>query len=171
MWVGASHCASTSPLWLSSGFEAGSYLGLIDLVYHSTLGLRVIKKRGLTLRFASPPLAFEAPPPPWEKWRAKRFRIARQTGSAHAEPLTVVPRTTTQQPQPPSPRGPGTNPSVCRNDGASAEATTTSRRQHSLITINQQTKFPGPHGAVLQGSPSAHRTTALQPLGILPRVG
>ena len=25
--------------------EAGSYLRLIDLVYHSTLGLRVIKKR------------------------------------------------------------------------------------------------------------------------------
>ena len=33
-----------------------------------------------------------------EKWRAQRFRIALQTGSAHAEPLTVVPRTTAQQP-------------------------------------------------------------------------
>ena len=28
-----------------SGFEAGSYLRLIDFVYHSTLGLRVIKKK------------------------------------------------------------------------------------------------------------------------------
>jgi hypothetical protein len=28
-----------------SGSEAGSYLRLIDFVYHSTLGLRVIKKR------------------------------------------------------------------------------------------------------------------------------
>ena len=28
-----------------SGSEAGSYLRLIDLVYHSTLGLRVIKKK------------------------------------------------------------------------------------------------------------------------------
>ena len=30
---------------LSSGSEAGSYVWLIDFVYHSTLGLRVIKKR------------------------------------------------------------------------------------------------------------------------------
>jgi len=29
-----------------SGSEAGSYLRLIDLVYHSTLGLRVIKSGG-----------------------------------------------------------------------------------------------------------------------------
>ena len=28
-----------------SGFEAGSYLRLIDFLYHSTLGLRVIKKK------------------------------------------------------------------------------------------------------------------------------
>ena len=27
------------------GSEAGSYLRLIDFVYHSTLGLRVIKKK------------------------------------------------------------------------------------------------------------------------------
>ena len=27
-----------------SGSEAGSYLRLIDFVYHSTLGLRIIKK-------------------------------------------------------------------------------------------------------------------------------
>ena len=31
------------------GSEAGSYLRLIDFVYHSTLGLRVIKKREETL--------------------------------------------------------------------------------------------------------------------------
>jgi len=30
---------------MCSSSEAGSYLGLIDLVYHSTLGLRVIKKK------------------------------------------------------------------------------------------------------------------------------
>ena len=29
---------------MSSGSEAGSYLRLIDFVYHSTLGLRVMKK-------------------------------------------------------------------------------------------------------------------------------
>jgi len=28
-----------------SGSEAGSYLRLIDFVYHSTIGLRVIKKK------------------------------------------------------------------------------------------------------------------------------
>jgi len=31
---------------MCSGTEAGSYLRLIDFVYHSTLGLRVIKKKG-----------------------------------------------------------------------------------------------------------------------------
>ena len=30
---------------MCSGSEAGSYLKLIDFVYHSTLGLRVIKKK------------------------------------------------------------------------------------------------------------------------------
>ena len=30
---------------MCSGFEAGSYLRLIDFVYHSTLGWRVIKKK------------------------------------------------------------------------------------------------------------------------------
>jgi len=29
---------------MCSGSEAGSYLRLIDFVYHSTLGLRIIKK-------------------------------------------------------------------------------------------------------------------------------
>jgi len=31
-----------------SGSEAGSYLRLIDFVYHSTIGLRVIKKKRRT---------------------------------------------------------------------------------------------------------------------------
>jgi len=30
---------------MCSGSEAGSYLRLIDFVYHSTLGLRVVKKK------------------------------------------------------------------------------------------------------------------------------
>ena len=30
---------------MCGGSEAGSYLRLIDFVYHSTLGLRVIKKK------------------------------------------------------------------------------------------------------------------------------
>ena len=30
---------------MCSGSEAGSYLRLVDVVYHSTLGLRVIKKK------------------------------------------------------------------------------------------------------------------------------
>jgi len=30
---------------MCSGFEAGSYLRLIDFGFHSTLGLRVIKKK------------------------------------------------------------------------------------------------------------------------------
>ena len=30
---------------MCSGFEAGSHLRLIDFVYHSALGLRVIKKK------------------------------------------------------------------------------------------------------------------------------
>ena len=33
---------------MCSGSEAGSYLRLIDFVYHSTLGWRVIKKKELT---------------------------------------------------------------------------------------------------------------------------
>ena len=36
---------------MCSGFEAGSYSRLIDFVYHSTLGLRVIKKRRRTSDF------------------------------------------------------------------------------------------------------------------------
>jgi len=37
---------------MCSGSEAGSYLRLIDFVHHSTLGLRVIKKRREGLRGA-----------------------------------------------------------------------------------------------------------------------
>ena len=33
---------------LCSGSEAGSYLRLIDFVYHSTLGVRVIKKKKIS---------------------------------------------------------------------------------------------------------------------------
>ena len=47
---------------MSSGSEAGSYLRLIDFVYHSTLGLRVIKKKvgGVGFR-ASSAAAFSFP--------------------------------------------------------------------------------------------------------------
>ena len=37
---------------MCSGSEAGSYLRLIDFVYHSTLGLRVIKKKKRQARTA-----------------------------------------------------------------------------------------------------------------------
>ena len=39
---------------MCSGSEAGSYLMLIDFVYHSTLGLRVIKKRRRRFRIKQP---------------------------------------------------------------------------------------------------------------------
>jgi len=35
---------------MCSGSEAGSYLRLIDFVYHSTLGVRVIKKKKKRIR-------------------------------------------------------------------------------------------------------------------------
>ena len=38
---------------MCSGSEAGSYLRLIDFVYHSTLGLRVIKKKTDRRNFVS----------------------------------------------------------------------------------------------------------------------
>jgi len=39
---------------MSSGCEAGTYLSLIDFVYHSTLGMRVIKKkRGMDLSISA----------------------------------------------------------------------------------------------------------------------
>ena len=37
-----------------SGSEADSYLRLIDFVYHSTLGLRVIKKKKRRVQWISP---------------------------------------------------------------------------------------------------------------------
>jgi len=46
----------------SCGSEAGSYLRLIDFVYHSTLGLRVIKKKRRSTLAATPPSPGAAPP-------------------------------------------------------------------------------------------------------------
>ena len=40
---------------MRSGSEAGSYLRLIDFVYHSTLGLRVIKKKEDSLGYRALP--------------------------------------------------------------------------------------------------------------------
>jgi len=45
-WVAPHHIAI-----MCSGSEAGSYLRLIDLVYHSTLGLRVIMKKKKALQY------------------------------------------------------------------------------------------------------------------------
>ena len=41
---------------MCSGFEVGSYLRLIDFVYHSTLGLRVIKKEKKDRSWSHSPL-------------------------------------------------------------------------------------------------------------------
>jgi len=43
--VQAPQCKNSYFTKMCSGSEAGSYLRLIDFVYHSTLGLRVIKKK------------------------------------------------------------------------------------------------------------------------------
>ena len=43
---------------VSSGSEAGSYLSLIDFVYHPPLGLRVIKKKKRRVRPIPPTLNF-----------------------------------------------------------------------------------------------------------------
>ena len=43
---GPARCENNYFTEMCSGSEAGPYLRLIDLVYHSTLGLRVIKKKG-----------------------------------------------------------------------------------------------------------------------------
>jgi len=50
---------------MCSGYEAGSYLRLIDFVYHSTLGLRVIKKekKELSGGRAGPRATMKHPPP------------------------------------------------------------------------------------------------------------
>ena len=42
------------------GSEAGSYLRLIDFVYHSTLGLRVITKKKITVWLPRPSIGLEA---------------------------------------------------------------------------------------------------------------
>ena len=49
---------------MCSGSEAGSDLRLIDFVYHSTLGLRVIKKKKVTSERATAPPPEMAPPLP-----------------------------------------------------------------------------------------------------------
>ena len=36
---------------MCSGSEAGSYLMLMDFVYHSTLGLRVLKEKKMSISF------------------------------------------------------------------------------------------------------------------------
>jgi len=52
---------------MCSGSEAGSYLRLVDLVYHSTIGLRVIKKRRRNLNpskvLLSARILVDYPPP------------------------------------------------------------------------------------------------------------
>jgi len=48
---------------MCSGSEAGSYLRLIDFVYHSTLGLRVIKKRRRRMFWLAVHSVSFAPPP------------------------------------------------------------------------------------------------------------
>ena len=49
---------------MCSGSEAGSYLRLIDFVYHSTLGLRVIKKKKSHVPGTGVPRSSETAPPP-----------------------------------------------------------------------------------------------------------
>ena len=44
---------------MCSGSEAGSYLRLVDFVYHSTLGLRVIKKKRTNATFHKVTLQFQ----------------------------------------------------------------------------------------------------------------
>ena len=62
---------------MCSGSEAGSYLRLIDFVYHSTLGLRVIKKKR------------EAPcrlsPPSFSFWRPKCGAVALRRSEGNGE--------------------------------------------------------------------------------------
>jgi len=45
MVMGRQHGRTPSSVFARHGSEAGSYLRHIDFVYHSTLGLRVIKKK------------------------------------------------------------------------------------------------------------------------------
>jgi len=53
--------AAWSRVWgfrMCSGSEAGSYLRLIDFVYHSTLGLRVIKQKKRRFRVGDAGVGF-----------------------------------------------------------------------------------------------------------------
>jgi len=50
----SSGCWGLDPKWIQNPFWiVCPYLRLIDFVYHSTLGLRVIKKKGLTGDFGA----------------------------------------------------------------------------------------------------------------------
>ena len=44
-WLGSPLCGGRRSAEMCSGSEAGSYLRLVHFVYHSTLGLRVIRKK------------------------------------------------------------------------------------------------------------------------------
>ena len=54
---GASQFENNYFTQMCSGFEAGSYLRLIDFVYHSTLGLRVIQQKKMGPPSYKPDLA------------------------------------------------------------------------------------------------------------------
>ena len=60
---------------ICSGSEAGSYLRLIDFVYHSTLGLRVIKRREEVSVRASPPNPPAGGRDQRHEYPAKRCRV------------------------------------------------------------------------------------------------
>ena len=49
--VNAGSCQNSYSTEMCSGSEAGSYSRLIDVVYHSNLGLRVMKKKKKLSRF------------------------------------------------------------------------------------------------------------------------
>ena len=80
---------------MCSGSEAGSYLRLIDFVYHSTLGLRVAKKK----RRISQSITPHAPPTPKPAARRTPHEIALQEeqgrGGALRRLLGTVPQSIT----------------------------------------------------------------------------
>jgi len=55
---------------MCSGSEAGSYLRLIDVVYHSTVGLRVIKRREIKKRRVFESNKEEKSLATWLAWQA-----------------------------------------------------------------------------------------------------
>jgi len=66
---------------MCSGSEAGSYLRLIDFVYHSTLGLRVIKReKDRQLRSARQGMLSRSLPGSWKR----EFKLPwREAGPPH----------------------------------------------------------------------------------------